>query len=131
MADFDAVFKAYDIRGTVPEQLDAGMCRVIGAAYARFAAAQPRALAHVQQAQRAAGGVLFFNLCNVESIPVILHRDRDALARLPRGTRQRRPKGFASRSCASRPWPTPGISSSKSTWCASTARPPPRSAAGL
>ncbi len=40
---FDAVFKAYDIRGTVPEQLDEEMCRAIGAAFARFAGA-PRIL---------------------------------------------------------------------------------------
>ena len=33
----DAVFKAYDIRGTVPDQLDARMCRAIGGAMARFA----------------------------------------------------------------------------------------------
>jgi phosphomannomutase len=37
MSPFDAVFKAYDIRGTVPEQLDEAMCRAIGAAFARFA----------------------------------------------------------------------------------------------
>lgn len=43
MSDFDAVFKAYDIRGVVPDQLDAGMYRAIGAAFARFAAA-PRVL---------------------------------------------------------------------------------------
>jgi phosphomannomutase len=43
MGDFDAVFKAYDIRGVVPDQLDAPMCRSIGAAFARFAAA-PRVL---------------------------------------------------------------------------------------
>ena len=30
------VFKAYDIRGTVPDQLDAEMCRAIGRAVARF-----------------------------------------------------------------------------------------------
>jgi phosphomannomutase len=30
------VFKAYDIRGTVPDQLDAAMCRAIGSAVARF-----------------------------------------------------------------------------------------------
>jgi len=36
MGDFDAVFKAYDIRGVVPDQLDAPMCRRIGAAFARF-----------------------------------------------------------------------------------------------
>ncbi|MGQ0616767.1 MAG: phosphomannomutase/phosphoglucomutase [Acidimicrobiia bacterium] len=35
MGDFESVFKAYDIRGTVPDQLDAEMCRAIGAAFAR------------------------------------------------------------------------------------------------
>ncbi|HEV3225845.1 MAG TPA: phosphomannomutase/phosphoglucomutase [Acidimicrobiales bacterium] len=43
MADLDAVFKAYDIRGTVPDQLDATLCRAIGSAFARFAGA-PRIL---------------------------------------------------------------------------------------
>ena len=34
----DAIFKAYDIRGTVPDQLDARRSsRAIGAAFARFA----------------------------------------------------------------------------------------------
>jgi phosphomannomutase len=33
------VFKAYDIRGTVPDQLDADMVRAIGVAFARFAGA--------------------------------------------------------------------------------------------
>jgi phosphomannomutase len=33
-----AIFKAYDIRGTVPDQLDADLCARIGAAFARFAA---------------------------------------------------------------------------------------------
>ncbi len=35
----DQVFKAYDVRGTVPDQLDADMCRAIGRAMARFAGA--------------------------------------------------------------------------------------------
>jgi phosphomannomutase len=43
MGDFSAVFKAYDIRGVVPDDLDAPMCRAIGAAFARFAGA-PRVL---------------------------------------------------------------------------------------
>ena len=43
MSDIDAIFKAYDIRGTVPDQLDADLCRGIGAAFARFAGA-PRIL---------------------------------------------------------------------------------------
>jgi phosphomannomutase len=39
MTRMDQVFKAYDVRGTVPDQLDAPMCRAIGRAFARFAAA--------------------------------------------------------------------------------------------
>ena len=34
----NAIFKAYDIRGTVPDQLDADLMERIGAAFARFAA---------------------------------------------------------------------------------------------
>lgn len=37
MPELDAIFKAYDVRGTVPDQLDAEVCRSIGAAFARFA----------------------------------------------------------------------------------------------
>src|SRR5947208_16672096 len=43
MAALDAVFKAYDIRGTVPDQLDAELARRVGAAFARFTGA-PRVL---------------------------------------------------------------------------------------
>jgi len=43
MSSLDDVFKAYDIRGTVPEQLNATQFRAIGAAVARFAGA-PRLL---------------------------------------------------------------------------------------
>ena len=39
MGDLNAIFKAYDIRGTYPEQIDADICRAIGAAFARFAGA--------------------------------------------------------------------------------------------
>jgi phosphomannomutase len=39
MADIDAIFKAYDIRGLTPQQLDADLAGRIGAAFARFAAA--------------------------------------------------------------------------------------------
>jgi phosphomannomutase len=40
MSVLDAVFKAYDVRGTVPDQLDARSCRAIGWAFARFAGAE-------------------------------------------------------------------------------------------
>ncbi len=38
MASLDEVFKAYDVRGTVPDQLNGELCRAVGAAFARFAA---------------------------------------------------------------------------------------------
>ena len=39
MAPLDTIFKAYDVRGTVPDQLDADIARRVGAAFARFAGA--------------------------------------------------------------------------------------------
>ncbi|MFP3900273.1 MAG: phosphomannomutase/phosphoglucomutase [Acidimicrobiia bacterium] len=36
MPDLDAIFKAYDVRGTVPDQIDAELCERIGAAFGRF-----------------------------------------------------------------------------------------------
>jgi len=41
MAATDRIFKAYDIRGTFPEEIDAPLCRAIGSAFARFVAAGP------------------------------------------------------------------------------------------
>ncbi len=38
--DLSSIFKAYDVRGTVPEQLDEEAARRIGAAFARFAATE-------------------------------------------------------------------------------------------
>jgi phosphomannomutase len=40
MADLDAIFKAYDIRGTTPDQLDADVARSLGGAFAVFVAGQ-------------------------------------------------------------------------------------------
>jgi phosphomannomutase len=40
MASTSEVFKAYDIRGIVPDQLDAPLCRAIGRAFARFTGAE-------------------------------------------------------------------------------------------
>ncbi|HET7490021.1 MAG TPA: phosphomannomutase/phosphoglucomutase [Acidimicrobiales bacterium] len=39
MASLDTIFKAYDVRGVVPDELDAEVCRRIGAAFATFAGA--------------------------------------------------------------------------------------------
>ena len=38
MTDLSKVFKAYDIRGVYPEQIDERLCRAIGSAFASFAA---------------------------------------------------------------------------------------------
>ena len=38
MTDFDAIFKAYDVRGTVPDQFTVDGARAIGGAFARFIA---------------------------------------------------------------------------------------------
>jgi phosphomannomutase len=40
MGDYSQIFKAYDVRGTVPEQLDAEMAERIGAAFARFVSSE-------------------------------------------------------------------------------------------
>ena len=37
MGPLDAIFKAYDIRAIVPDQLDAELARKIGSAFAAFA----------------------------------------------------------------------------------------------
>ena len=47
MADLDAIFKAYDIRGTHPDQIDAPACRAIGAGFARFALDDGGSVPHV------------------------------------------------------------------------------------
>ncbi len=36
MTDFDTIFKAYDVRGTVPDQFDVAGAHAIGGAFARF-----------------------------------------------------------------------------------------------
>jgi phosphomannomutase len=40
MADLDAIFKAYDVRGTTPDQLDPDLAHAIGSAFAVFVASQ-------------------------------------------------------------------------------------------
>ncbi|MFN2523227.1 MAG: phosphomannomutase/phosphoglucomutase, partial [Mycobacteriales bacterium] len=37
--DLSTIIKAYDVRGVVPDQLNADIARAIGAAFARFAGA--------------------------------------------------------------------------------------------
>jgi len=46
MADLHAVVKAYDIRGTVPDQLDENLARALGVAFASFSKASTVVVAH-------------------------------------------------------------------------------------
>ena len=55
MPPLDAIFKAYDVRGIVPDELDADVCRRIGAAFATFVDA-PSVL--VARDMRESGGEL-------------------------------------------------------------------------
>ncbi|MEM7140505.1 MAG: phosphomannomutase/phosphoglucomutase [Actinomycetota bacterium] len=54
--DFDAIFKAYDVRGTVPDQFDADGARAIGGAFARFVAEQGESSIVVGHDMRPEGG---------------------------------------------------------------------------
>ncbi len=46
MPNLEAVVKAYDIRGTVPDQLDATLTHALGVAFAKFSAAKTIVVAH-------------------------------------------------------------------------------------
>ena len=46
MPNLEAVVKAYDIRGTVPDQLDATLTHALGVAFAKFSAAKTVVVAH-------------------------------------------------------------------------------------
>ena len=54
--DFDAIFKAYDVRGTVPDQFDADGARAIGGAFARFVASKGETSIVVGHDMRPEGG---------------------------------------------------------------------------
>ncbi|NQV97491.1 MAG: phosphomannomutase/phosphoglucomutase, partial [Acidimicrobiaceae bacterium] len=46
MPDLDAIVKAYDIRGTVPDQLDTQAAHALGVAFAKFSNAKLIVVAH-------------------------------------------------------------------------------------
>jgi phosphomannomutase len=46
VSNLDAIVKAYDIRGTVPDQLDAPTAKALGVAFAQFAHGKTVAIAH-------------------------------------------------------------------------------------
>ncbi|RNL81547.1 phosphomannomutase/phosphoglucomutase [Halostreptopolyspora alba] len=46
MGDLGQIFKAYDVRGVVPDTIDAGVARAVGAGFARVAGARSVIVAH-------------------------------------------------------------------------------------
>lgn len=50
MADYSRIFKAYDIRGLVPDELDDGVAEAVGAAFARLTGAPAIVIVHDMRA---------------------------------------------------------------------------------
>jgi phosphomannomutase len=67
----DAVFKAYDVRGTVPDQLDAEMCQAIGRAMARFAGAPQILIARDMRESGVALSAAFSDGVRAEGVAVV------------------------------------------------------------
>src|SRR5271170_69737 len=67
----DQVFKAYDVRGTVPDQLDADMCRAIGRAMARFAGAPEILVCRDMRATGVALSAAFSDGVRAEGVDII------------------------------------------------------------
>ncbi len=120
VAHLDAIFKAYDIRGTVPDQLDATIARAIGTAFARFAAAPRVLIAHDMRESGPELAAAFAEGVRREGVDVVHARARldrhDLLRRRP----ARRARGDAHRVAQPRrvqrhqavPRPAPGPSAS-------------------
>src|SRR5262245_23619987 len=53
VADYDKIFKAYDIRGVVPDELDEGVAEAVGAVFARLTEAQAIVTVHDMRASSA------------------------------------------------------------------------------
>ncbi len=71
MTALDAVFKAYDVRGIVPDQLDARACRAIGWAFARFAGTDRMVVARDMRASGEALAAAFTAGARVAGVTVV------------------------------------------------------------
>ncbi len=71
MSTLDAVFKAYDVRGIVPDQLDARACRAIGWAFARFAGADRLVVGRDMRASGEALAAAFMAGARVAGVDVV------------------------------------------------------------
>ena len=71
MAALDVVFKAYDIRGTVPDQLDEDLARSIGTAFVRFSAADTVLIARDMRSSGVALTAAFADGATAEGADVV------------------------------------------------------------
>ncbi len=71
MPALDAVFKAYDVRGTVPDQLDQRACRAIGWAFARFAGTQRLVVARDMRSSGEALSAAFISGARAAGVTVV------------------------------------------------------------
>ena len=71
MTDLSAIVKAYDIRGVVPDQLDADIARALGAAFARFADAPTIVTARDMRESGVALGAAFAEGVTSQGVDVV------------------------------------------------------------
>ena len=73
MVDIDGVFKAYDIRGLFPDQIDAGLANSIGSAFAGWLAAVVRHVLrrdNLENLWQDSNGALLWELIEVQPAAV-------------------------------------------------------------
>ena len=69
--DLSTIIKAYDVRGVVPDQLDADIARAIGAAFARFAGSDRIVIARDMRESGVALSLAFAEGANSQGVSVI------------------------------------------------------------
>ncbi len=71
MADLSRIVKAYDVRGVVPDELDAGVARALGAAFARFVRADRVVMARDMRESGVALGEAFADGVTAQGVDVV------------------------------------------------------------
>ena len=71
MPNLDAVVKAYDIRGTVPDQLDSTLAHALGVAFAKFSDAKTIVVGHDMRPSGLALIEAFENCLTEQGVDVI------------------------------------------------------------
>ena len=71
MTDLSSIVKAYDVRGTVPDQLSPEIAKALGAAFARFAGAPTIVVARDMRESGVALGAAFAEGVTQQGVDVV------------------------------------------------------------